>query len=225
MNSDLPEWVLDAPCHIRQNAIFDAHQAYLASPYCKFRSCQAPRQTIKFNNSNYKSGKWYPNLTKKMGCISSEPLPSTTKFATQLIKTKVGWFAVFLEERESKPTSGKERIIALDPGVRTFLTGFDGNRFMEIGQGDMSRIARLCQHLDSLMSRIARSSSSRQRQRMRKAAARMRDKIRNLVDEMTSIGFLSRMKEGRVGERGSGGVGEWGSGRINIFPLPSSLFP
>jgi hypothetical protein len=27
MQSDLPQWVKDAPCHIRQNAIFDAHRA------------------------------------------------------------------------------------------------------------------------------------------------------------------------------------------------------
>lgn len=28
MQSDLPQWVKETPCHIRQNAIFDAHQAY-----------------------------------------------------------------------------------------------------------------------------------------------------------------------------------------------------
>jgi putative transposase len=183
MNSNLPDWVKSTPCHIRQNAVFDAHQAYTASKNCQFRSCKSPRQTIKFNHSNYKSGKWYPSLTKGLTFISSEPIPVNSKNATQLIKTKDGWFAVFLEERECKPSLGLEKIIALDPGVRTFLTGFDGNKFVEFGAGDMGRIARLCQHLDKLMSRIARSSSRQQRQKMRQAAARMRSKIKNLVDE------------------------------------------
>ena len=183
MNSNLPDWVKSTPCHIRQNAIFDAHQAYTASKDCKFRSCKAPRQTIKFNNSNYKQQRWYPGLTKGLTFIASEPLPNSSKNATQLIKTKDGWFAVFLEERELKTSSGREQIISLDPGVRTFLTGFDGNRFVEFGSGDMGRIARLCQYLDNLMSRIARSTSRCQRQKMRKASARLRSKIRNLVDE------------------------------------------
>lgn len=183
MQYDLPEWVKDTPCHIRQNAIFDAHQAYTASGDCKFRNCHAPRQTIKFNNSNYRQGRWYPNLTKKLNFTTSEPIPNTTRYASQLIKLKTGeWFAVFLEEVKPSP-SNSEGAIALDPGVRTFLTGFDGQKFLEIGKGDMGKITRLCQHLDNLMSRIAKSQSSRQRKKMRLAAAKMRQRIRNLVDE------------------------------------------
>ncbi|MDT9288282.1 MAG: transposase, partial [Limnospira sp. PMC 1298.21] len=41
----------------------------------------------------------------------------------------------------------------------------------------------LCQHLDDLMSRIAKEPCRARRRRMRQAAQRMRTKIRNLVDE------------------------------------------
>ncbi len=183
MQSELPEWVQETPCHIKQNAIFDAHQAYSKSKNCKFRSCKAPRQTIKFNNSNYTKGKWYSRLTKGKDFESSEPIPSSSAYATQIIKTKCGdWFAVFLEE--VKPSNNNvDGIIAIDPGVRTFLTGFDGRAFVEIGAGDIGKITRLCQHLDLLMSKIGKSKSKRQRQKMRKAAARSRRRIRNLIDE------------------------------------------
>jgi len=67
--------------------------------------------------------------------------------------------------------------------VRTFLTGFDGRAFIEIGAGDIGKVTRLCQHLDLLMSKIGKSKSKRQRQKMRKAAARSRRRIRNLIDE------------------------------------------
>lgn len=67
--------------------------------------------------------------------------------------------------------------------MRTFLTGFDGQKFIEIGNGDMGRINRLCYQLDKLMSKISLSKSRQQRQRMRKAASRLRNKIKNLVDE------------------------------------------
>jgi putative transposase len=152
MQSDLPEWVKETPCHIRQNAIFDAHQAYMASFDCKFRSCKASRQTIKFNNSNYSQGKWYPRLTKELSFKASEPIPLSSPNGTQLIKTKSGeWFAVFLFPIEIK-TNSQEQILVIDPGVRTFLTGFDGQSFLEVGKGDIGRINRLCAYLDGLMS-------------------------------------------------------------------------
>lgn len=183
MQSDLPEWVKKTPCHIRQNAIFDAQRAFKASKNCKFRSCHAPRQTIKFNNSNYKKGKWYPRLTKGKEFQASEELPETGKNATQIIKTKCGeWFAIFLEEVTPRKNN-VEGIIAIDPGVRTFLTGFDGRSFIEIGSGDMGKITRLCQYLDELMGTLGKTKSKRQRQKRRKAAARLRKRIRNLIDE------------------------------------------
>jgi putative transposase len=184
MQSDLPKWVKETPCHIRQNAIFDAHQAYWASKDCQFRSCKSPRQTIKFNNCNYSQGKWYPQITKGLNFQLSEPIPVNSPYATQIIKNKSGeWFAVFLEEVTPVvvPHGG---IIFLDPGVRAFLTGFDGQSFTEIGKGDIGRINRLCTHLDKLMSRISLSRIPKQKQKMRKAASRLRNKIRNLVDEV-----------------------------------------
>ncbi len=183
MQSDLPPWVKDTPCHIRQNAIFDAHKAYKASKDCKFRSCRAPQQTIKFNDSNFSNGTWYPQLTKGLNFIASEEIPLKCDYATQLIKSKGKWFAVFPETAIEKP-SQSDKVIALDPGVRTFLTGFDGSKFLEFGAGDMGRITRLCQYLDDLMSRIAKCKNRHQRQKMRRAAGRMRTKIQDLVNEL-----------------------------------------
>lgn len=183
MQSKLPEWIKETPCHIRQNAVFDAHQAYVASKDCKYRSCKSPRQTIKFNNCNYSKSKWYPQITKGLDFQSSESIPKNSSYATQIIKNKSGeWFAIFLEETHPVQ-SESEGVIFLDPGVRAFLTGFDGQSFIEIGKGDIGRINRLCSHLDDLMSRISLSKISKQRQKMRKSAARLRNKIRNLVDE------------------------------------------
>ena len=183
MQSDLPLWVKETPCHIRQNAIFDAHQAYSASKNCQFRSYKAPRQTIKFNEHNYSQGTWYSRLTKGLKFLSSETLPAINSYSTQLIKTRTGeWFGVFPEEVKQVDNQ-LESAIAIDPGVRTFLTGFDGQSFIEIGKGDIGRITRLCQHLDNLTSRLAKSNSSRQRQKMRKAAGKLREKIKFLIDE------------------------------------------
>lgn len=181
MQSDLPEWVKQSPCHIRQNGIFDAHQAYKASKKAKFRSCRERNQTIKFNNCNFKNGRWYPNKTKKLDFKASEPIPDSCPQATGLTWNKGRWFATFPEEVQSVDNQS-DGIIALDPGVRCFQTGFDGHRFIDFGKGDIGRVTRLCQHLDNFMSRISQSTG-RKGQSMRKAATRMRNKIRNLIDE------------------------------------------
>ena len=191
MQSDLPEWVKDTPCHIRQNAIFEANQAYGASREAKFRSYRDIQQTIKFNDCNFSSGCWYPKLTKGLSFIASEPIPKTCLNATQLTFSKGRWFAIIPEEMPVEQKD-KDRIIALDPGVRTFLTGFDGSKFIEFGNGDIGRITRLCQHLDNLISRMSKVCRQ-QRRRMRQAAHRMRIKIKNLIDEAHKqiVGYLT----------------------------------
>jgi putative transposase len=180
MRGDLPEWVKETPCHIRQNAIFDAHRAFKASSRAKFRSIRDYSQAIKFNDANFSKGTWYSSLTKGLTFKASEVIPECNR-GTQLLYCKGRWFAVFPVPVILHPLEST-RIIALDPGVRTFMTGFDGNKFIEFGGGDMGRIARICQQLDDLMSRLSQATKQR-RKRMRQAAHRMRIRIRNLVDE------------------------------------------
>lgn len=182
MQSDLPDWVKETPCHIRQNAIFDAHQAYSASRNAKFRSIREPRQTIKFNDCNFSQGKWYSRLTSKLSFTSSEPIPNRWDYGTQLVYRRGKWFAIFPEPID-RSENQSNKLIALDPGVRSFLTGFDGEKVIEIGSGDMGRITRLCQHLDDLISRST-GVNAKYRRSMRRAANRIREKIKNLIDEV-----------------------------------------
>jgi putative transposase len=76
--------------------------------------------------------------------------------------------------------------VALDPEVRTFQTCFDGRgRVFKWGHGDMGRIVRLRHHLDKLISRLSQPAvPHRRRWRMRRAARRMRLRIRRLVDDL-----------------------------------------
>ena len=75
------------------------------------------------------------------------------------------------------------RVVALDPGVRNFITWFSEDGCGKLGEQDFGRIQRLCQHQDNLLSR-ATQAPSRKRRNMRRAAARMTVKIQNLVKEL-----------------------------------------
>lgn len=77
-------------------------------------------------------------------------------------------------------------VIALDPGVRTFMTGFDASGGLtEWGKQDASRLMRLEACFSMLWARskekYRRNRSKRSHQR---AALRVKQRIRNLVDEL-----------------------------------------
>ena len=73
--------------------------------------------------------------------------------------------------------------MALDPGVRDFMTFFSEDRFGWLDMQCINRIQRLCQHCDHLFSRATQEKRPL-RCALRKAANKIRDKIRNLIDEL-----------------------------------------
>ncbi len=111
-----------------------------------------------------------------------QTVPEHCEYGTELVYRRGKWFGCFPQHQEITPT-GSDRVIALDPGNRTFLTGFDGENVLEIGKGDIGRIQRLCQHLDKLISQSTKVKS-RQRRKMRIAANRVRERIQNLIKEL-----------------------------------------
>jgi putative transposase len=120
---------------------------------------------------------WLPTKTDWQDSDST----LSTEFATQLIRDKKRWFACIPVIEEAR-TKELDKVIALDPGVRTFLTGYDGDSFQEFGKADIGRIQRLCSHLDKLMGRASKAGR-RQKRRMLEAASKLRIRIRDLVDE------------------------------------------
>lgn len=186
-SEDVPDWVRILPGHQAQEACdeaFDAHrQAKRNGGEARFKSCRARSQTIQFKPGNYKRGTWYPKTTKGLTFKASAPMPSECIYGTELVYSRGKWFACIPVLVEEIPTSNSG-VIALDPGNRAFLTGYDGENILEIGQGDIGRINRLCSHLDNLLSHAALSSSKRQRHKMRKAANRMRERISCLVKDL-----------------------------------------
>ena len=87
------------------------------------------------------------------------------------------------DEKLPPQRENQARVVALDPGVRSFLTWYCTDSVGKIGEGAFFRIQRLCERLDDLLSRAAKSPA-RRRRNMRRAANRMRLRIENLVSEL-----------------------------------------
>ncbi|MGY2947264.1 hypothetical protein ACVWXY_002923 [Thermostichus sp. MS-CIW-39] len=84
LQSDLPQWVKEAPCHIKQNAVMEAWQAFRQSKEARFRSVRDKTHTLQFNNSNFSQGRWYPKLTKGLSFTASEAVPQKCAYGTRL---------------------------------------------------------------------------------------------------------------------------------------------
>ena len=183
----IPEWVKQIPGHQRQEACFEAFDAFWRAKKdgstARFKSAFDTNQTIQFKNGNYRNGTWYCKTTKGLKFVTiGQSVPYQCQYGTELVYRRGKWFGCFPEYKEVTPTLS-DRVIALDPGNRTFLTGYDGENVLEIGKGDIGRIQRLCQHLDQLISRSTKVSC-RQRSKMRIAANRIRERIQNLIKDL-----------------------------------------
>lgn len=186
-----PIWVSEQPYNPRQMAVFQAFEAHKAAKkskgIAKFRSRFDISQTIRFQVSNWKSRTFYPQATKGLSFKASEPILEVMEHEPTLSLINGQWFICYAVDTPKPLENESSLAIALDPGVRTFLTGFDGSDIIEIGKDDIGRIYRLARHLDKLMSRIGLNKGGelkRLRYRLRKSAAKIRIKIKNLVNEL-----------------------------------------
>ncbi|AOY84790.2 transposase [Moorena producens JHB] len=188
--NDLPEWCKTVPYQIKSIAIKDACTAVREAKKkykktaqinrVKFRSRKNPVQSCYIPKSAVSSKGIYH--TKLDELTFAETLPDNI-CDCRLTSTNGDYYLVVPYKTTHTKTENQGRVVALDPGVRTFLTFFSETSVGKIGHGDFSRVQRLCQHLDNLISKVSKAKG-KQKRRMRKAARRMVIKIQNLVNEL-----------------------------------------
>jgi putative transposase len=163
----LPKWCEDVPFQIKGNAVKEAHQAYSsAQAHPKFRSRKNPTQSCYIPKSAIKETGIYPRVSGK-NLHYSEALPDEP-LDGRLVYQYNEWFLSVPQKVETRQcTLNQGRVVALDPGVRTFQTFYSEFAAGQIGYDDFGRIQRLCFYLDDLISRTSKVKS--------KAKRRLRD--------------------------------------------------
>jgi putative transposase len=221
-------WILDTPKHVRDGAIQDLVQGYKTNfekkklnpehKFCmKFRS-KKENQSIVIPYDAIKQWK----LEKDKGEVSMYPtflknkilfytrnlssnLPSDVKFDCRLTLNKLGAFHLCIPTvKACENQTSNDNWCAIDPGVRTGWTVYSPTPGVcyKFGDKDISRIYRLCTHLDMLISntanthgakRLKKGKLRRKGYRMRRAQERARQRIKFLVDDVhwKTINFLT----------------------------------
>jgi len=188
----LPKWSEEIPYQIKSIAIRDACQAVskakkdykktkkiqkvrFRSRKNNFQSCYIPKSAIKSNGI-------YPRLTK--GVIDrTEKLPKEC-CDSRLICDKGRWFISIPSKYKQLKPENQGRVVALDPGIRTFQTFFAETCCGKLGQSDFSKIQRLCSYLDKLVSKHKLEKKRLRKSKLQHAIQRMQFRIRNLTDEL-----------------------------------------
>ena len=173
--STLPEWAKEIPYQVKKIAVEDAYKAFSNS--CKkwrktgepfslsFRSAKTPRQSCFIPSSAIKPGGIYLTILGKLKM--AEMIPDDFR-DSRLVFEHGRYFLIVPYRVKVMPVENQGRAIALDPGIRTFLTGHNQDEMFKIGEGDFMRIARMGRNMDKLISKMSKAKS-RQKYRMKKS--------------------------------------------------------
>ena len=191
---DYPPYAMDCPQRVRLHAVADAVIAVKAAKMkCKagngyqdvsFRSRKDIKQGFGFDAISLSSGCIFGKKAHRLSFYGYEPVPQPDAEGTRLICESGRFFLIVpVKVSRRQVREPRQSCVALDPGVRTFLTYYSECVHGEIGEQAFQRIARLCYALDKLMSKMSKVKA-KVRYRMKKAVARMRWKIKDLIHEL-----------------------------------------
>ena len=200
----LPPWHRSAPREALVGAIFDACRAVSAVKkrngelakdksrgrrqdedfaHVRFRSRKNPRQTFTVQANCVSDLGIYRSKLSDVRMAENLPTPKNRNICRLSLRYGQYHLSVPYDEKLPPERENQARVVALDPGVRSFLAWYSAESVGKIGEGAFFRIQRLCERLDDLLSRAAKSPA-RRRRNMRRAAGRMRLRIENLVREL-----------------------------------------
>ena len=167
----------------------------------KYRDKRKESRTFAVLQKGYKKNGFYPLIMNKcrksLGSDNKENsmkskncydlIPSTIEHDARLIRDKLNryWFCYQSESTPiTKSNHDKPKAIAFDPGVRTFMTGYDPDGLVfEVGNNDMTSLFKRGISMDITKSKMSKCNA-RKRWKLKRALLRTAQFIKNRVDEV-----------------------------------------
>lgn len=187
------DWAYDSPQRVREFAITDACNAVKNAKlkakrtgrYCRvrFRSKKNPKQGFCFDSHSLKENSLFRMKKYVAEFFASERIDPKMEGCRVLCESR-RWFVIIPEEISiKKPDNQRLGAVALDPGVRTFITYYSDSCFGKLGESNFRDIYRVCLSLDRAISKRAKADL-KARRRLGNAVCRIRWRIRDLISEL-----------------------------------------
>ena len=188
--NSLPDLASTVPFQIKSIAIKDACQAVKKAKAdfkkdgqvrrCKFRSRKDTKQSVFIPKTAIKDCGIYHTILGRSKL--KEALPKD--FSDGRLTLAYGeYYLIISEEVQPRQTDNQGRVVALDPGVRTFMTLISEDSHGYLGNDSNLQIQKLCFKLDKLISKMSKAPSA-QKKRFKKAADRLKSRIQHKVEEL-----------------------------------------
>ena len=198
----VPERLKAAPYQVRSIAVRDACRAISEvrrrNRQLKAEKARGQHLEVDWHRANFRSRK-----APRQGCfIPERAVTELGAYHTILGKLRMAetlpanhgdsrltlhngqYHLVVTMPAQRRVSETQARVVALDPGIRSFLTWFSETDTGHIAPGAFGKIQRLCAHLDDLLSRAQLETRRLAKRNKYRAASRMRTRIGNLIDEL-----------------------------------------
>ncbi len=197
-NEEINEWEYNTPKEIRAHSIKDLIKAYKVAfinkkngniqnfkmRYRKKRQINSiviQKSSIKYSNGCFDV---YPKTLGKLKVGKrSNKKDYTIKNDTRMLYNGKDYYLCVLQEFKKKEYKNRKDLIALDPGLRTFITGYSPQEIFKISR-DKELLRSYREKLDKLISL----------RKGKKYIIKWRDKIKNFVDDLhwKAISYLTK---------------------------------
>jgi transposase len=198
-------WQEEIPCHTKQLAVKDAVTAYKSAITNKFRG------NIKQFRLNFISKKkkpthifWitptsvsikneevriFPNVLNKNSFLQINPkqkhkIPIKNESAVKILYDRRAWYLVFSVEEKVETKCDNLHSIALDPGIRTFQTGYSPNGSVyKFGEYQLNEMKKIHSRIDKLKS-ASSTANYRKRYNIKKRLTNLEFKLRGIIHNL-----------------------------------------
>ena len=202
------DYVKVVPYQIKKIAVKDCYQALVNG--CRktkktgetfklsFRTRKNPKQSCYIPKQALKKEGIYHTIAGKLK-ISERSLLNYEHRDLRLVAEYDRWYVVVPLEFGNmslmcSENQGNGDVVAIDPGIRHFLTYFSENGYFGHICGEYSVLLKLQLKIDRLISRMSKEKDKFKKRNLKRTVGKTRLRLRDLVDELhwKAIGFLVR---------------------------------
>ena len=194
LHSLTEDYIKSVPCQIKNMAVKDAYTSRMTNckktkksgkPFkLRYMSRKNPVQSCYIPKSAVSESGIYHTISGKLKFSEREWLKNDI-CACRLINDHGRWYLSVPQKIKTTTTESQGGIVALDPGVRNFLTYFsEDGRFGWLGIHAFDRILNLNLKRDKLLSRLALTKNKKKKCKLKRTLNRTYHRIQDLVDEL-----------------------------------------